>query len=238
MMPQGIADALGRIELQSQDVLGGFEAGFEPVDGRSRLGRGASAPSFDPLSVVGPDGSYFVTENAGGVSYSRDGSFTFDDGTLRARDGAPVLGYGDGKGPPMQLRADPLDVALRRIGNPRIDRDGTLSYERSSLDPRTAERRFERVRVGRVALARFPAGTQPVRRDALHVVAPRGVAASLARPGESDFGFVTPFARDLGRVDMVAGLERLQEAYLSYEALRSAGQARVGLERSAMDLVK
>jgi hypothetical protein len=190
------------------------------------------------LSVVAPDGSYFVTENPGGVSYSRDGSFTFDDGTLRARDGAPVLGYGNGTKQPMQLQADPLDVALRRVANPRIDRDGTLSYERSSLDPRTSERRFERVRIGRIALARFPAGTQPVRRDALHVVAPRGVTASLARPGESEFGFVTPFARDLGRVDMVAGLERLQEAYLCYQALHSAGQARVGLERSAMDLVK
>ena len=238
MMPQAIADALGRIEARSRDVLGGFEAGFDPIDPRSRLTHPAWAPSFDPLSVAAPDGAYFATENSKGAGYSRDGSFTFDDGTLRARDGAQVLGYGADPKRPMQLRADPLDVALRRVGNPRIDRDGTLSYERSSLDPRTGERRFERVRVGRVALARFPAGTQPVRRDALHVGAPRGVTASIAPAGESGNGLLTPFARDLGRVDMVAGLERLQEAYLSYEALHTAGQARVGLERGAMDLVK
>jgi hypothetical protein len=238
MMPQAIADALGRIEQQAQDVFGGFEPGFEPADARTKRHGAASAPSLDPLSVVAPDGSYFVSENGSGLGFSRDGSFAFDDGTLRARDGAPVLGYGADAKKPSPLRADPLDVALGRVANPRIARDGTLSYERSSLDPRTGERRFERVAVGRIALARFPAGTQPVRRDAVHVVAPRGVAASLGRAGESGSGFLTPFARDLGGVDMAAGLDRLQEAYLAFEALRTAGLARAGLERGAMDLVK
>jgi hypothetical protein len=202
------------------------------------LRNAGSAPSLDPLSVVAPDGAYFVAENGSGVTFSRDGSLTFDDGTLRARDGAQILGYGAGSKEPLPLRADPLDIALGRVGNPRIDRDGTLSYQRSSLDPRTGERRFERVSVGRIALARFPAGTQPLRRDAVHVVAPRGVTPAIGRAGESGTGSLTPFARDLGRIDMAAGLDRLQEAYLSFEALRTAGQARAGLERGAMDLVK
>jgi hypothetical protein len=237
MIAAATADALTRVEMRAQDVFHAFESGFEPEDARVAQRGTNSVAALDPLSVVAPDGAYFARSDSTGTTYSRDGRFVFDDGTLRGHDGAPILGYTE-NGTLGPLRADPVDVALGRHRNARLDRDGTLSYERSSLDPRSGERRFERVVIGRVALARFPAGTQPLRRDALHVLAPRGVKASLGRPGEAGFGGLTLFARDLGRLDPVAGLMRLQEAYLSLEALRAAGQVRAGLDREAMNLVK
>jgi hypothetical protein len=92
--------------------------------------------------------------------------------------------------------------------------------------------------VGRVALARFPAGTQPVRVDAVHVAAPAGVRAQVGVPGDGYFAPLVPHARDLGGVDIVAGLEKMREAYEAFDALRAAHQARGTLEKSALDLVK
>ncbi len=233
-----IADALARIEARAEDLQHLFEGGFEPGDARSMRATNA-LPYLDALSVVAPDGAYFVALDARGRStFTRAGEFSFDDGTLRGRDRTPVLGFRDGGASPVPLRADPVDIALGRVAGAAIESDGTLAYQRSVVDPRSGERRAERVAIGRLALARFPAGTQPLRRDPTHVVAPPGVAPTVGRAGENPFGRLTTFARDLGRLDPLAGLERLEEAYLSFEAMRAANFARGSLERGALDLVK
>ena len=107
-----------------------------------------------------------------------------------------------------------------------------------SVDPRSGERRAERVTVGRLALGRFPAGTQPDRIYAAHVRAPEGVTPELGVPDEGRFKALATYSRDLGRVDIVAGLEKMKEAYVAYEALRSAHYVRGSLEKTALDLVK
>ncbi len=196
MISQAIADALSRIEDRSGDLVHIFDAGFEPDDSRLAQRGPNAVPALDGLSLVAPDGAYFVSAGLDGrMVFSRDGAFTFDDGTLRTRDGLPVLGYSGESKTPAPLAADRLDSSLRRVGEARIERDGSLSYERSSVDPRSMQRRSEHVVVGRVALARFPAGTQPVRRNGGGVMAPHGVSPSVGSPGSEGFGFVTPFAR-------------------------------------------
>ena len=65
-----------------------------------------------------------------------------------------------------------------------------------------------------------------------------GVAARVAPPATSGFPALVTQARDLGRVDLLAGLERLDDAYLAYGALRSAYRGRAGLEKAALDLIK
>jgi hypothetical protein len=239
MIPQATADALARIAASAQDVRHSFDPGFEPQDSALARREVASAPSLDPLSVTAPQSSYFLTgAPEDRARFSRDGGFTFEDGTLRSRDGAPVRGFVSGGSQAVPLRADPIDVALGRVAAPRIELDGSLVYERNVIDPRGGERRIERIVVGRVALARFPAGTQALRRDDAHVDAPPGVTPVLGRPGEAGFGSLQTLSRDLGRVDPLAGLERLREAYVSFEAIRAAGAARGGLEQTAMDLLK
>jgi flagellar basal body rod protein FlgG len=241
MIDANMSDALGRIAARAQDVLHAYQGGFEPAAHDATLaGKAAFEASLDPLSVVAPEGTYFVVGGAAGrpPSYSRDGSFTFTDGTLRASDGSVVLGTGTRGAQLGPLTIDPVDRALGQVSDERIEADGSVCYTRISVDPRTGARRTDRISVGRLALARFPAGTLPVRLDATHLAAPRGVTPHLGAPADGNFAMLTTHARDLGRLDLVAGLARLQEAYLSFEAIRAAGSAHGSVAKTTMDLVK
>ncbi len=239
MISKTTSDALERIATRANDVLAAYASGFEPERADAATNEPSLERSLDPLSVVAPERTYFLVERDGATRYTRDGGFTFADGTLRARDGAAVLGSRPGeRGGTHALTLDPIDRALGRISGERVESDGEVSYARTTIDPRSGERRVERVAVGRVALARFPAGTQATRVDATHLDAPRGVMPLVGHPSDGAFGPLRTYTRDTGRLDLLAGLQRLQEAYLSFEALRSAQQAKGGLERTALDLVK
>jgi len=234
-----VAGALDRIASRANDVRGAYRAGFEPaasdVAAPARVVR-----NEDPLSVSLPEGAFVASPGPSGeLQYGRDGTLRIADGALAGPDGRPVLGFALGSRRSLAaLRFDPYDAATGRIANPRIDADGTVSYDRASVDPRTGTRRSERVAVGRIALARFPAGTQPERIDGVHVRPPSGVGARFGVPGEGGFAPLTTHARDLGRVDVLAGLERMKEAYVAFEALRAARHGRDGTAKIALDLVK
>jgi len=236
----GTYDAFARVAARQRDVLHAFEPGFEPE--RSDVaGRPGVQPSADPLSVVAPQGTYFAAGGAGtDVSFTRAGAFAIEDGELRfAGDTRAVLGFTFDRKPALvPLRIDAYDAALGRVSGARVEADGTFAYTRTTVDPRSGERRSERVTVGRVALARFPAGTQPERIDATHVRAPQGVAALVGAPGDGKFAALTTHARDLGRVDLIAGLERMREAYDDLDAVRVANRARGSIERTMADLLK
>jgi hypothetical protein len=231
--------ALGRIAARERDLRHTFQAGFSP-EANDAADSVAPAPSSDPLSVVAPDGTYFAAESAdGSVAYTRDGAFRLVDGALVDGSGRVALGFAPGeRATPAPLRLDPYDVALGRAADARLAADGTLSYARAAIDPRSGERRVERVVAGRLVLARFPAGTQPERLDPTHVRAPRDVAVHVAAPGERGFAQLVTHARDRGRIDLLVGLERMRDAYDAFEALRSANHARGGVEKTAMDLLK
>ncbi len=239
MIDPAISAGLGRIAERERDVLHAFDPGFVPE--RDDVARTPQVvPNADPLGVVVPQGAYVVTPDAAGrLTYSRDGAFTFDGGELRARDGRPVLGFAVGNRTKLvPLRADPYDVALGRVAHARVEADGTFGYERTSVDPRTGDRRAERVAVGRVALGRFPAGSQPERLDGSHVAPPPGARPQIGVPGDGGFAPFATFARDLGRVNAIAGLDKLREAYVAFEALRAANHTRGAVEKTTMDLVK
>jgi flagellar hook protein FlgE len=235
-------DALSRIANRANDALHGFESGFEPAERDGARRNGASTvPDAGPLAVAAPRGAYFsVLDAAGERIYTRDGAFRFEDGVLRTRDGAAVLGrpLGAKDGVVAPLHIEAVDVALGRASDARIDADGSLSCALSTVDPRTGARRIERVVLGRVALARFPAGTAPPRVDATHVRAPAGVLPHVGLPDDGNFGALAMHARDLGALDPEAGIARLQEAYLSFEALQAAHRAHGDVEKTAMDLLK
>jgi hypothetical protein len=57
-------------------------------------------------------------------------------------------------------------------------------------------------------------------------------------PGSAEFPALVTEARDLGRVDLLAGLQRLDEAYLAYGAMRAAFHGRAELEKTTLELVK
>jgi len=239
MIEPVIAADLSRIGASERDVRSAFQPGFEPES--NVVARPPKvARTQDPLSVAAPEGAYFLTaDRTGTITFSRNGAFSVRDGELCASEGSPALGFAVGEHRKLgALRVDRYDAALGRVANARIEPDGTFAYTRMSVDPRSGERRAERVTVGRLALGRFPAGTQPDRIDAAHVRAPEGVTPELGVPDEGRFKALATYSRDLGRVDIVAGLEKMKEAYVAYEALRSAHHVRGSLEKTALDLVK
>jgi hypothetical protein len=239
MISRATADALARVAERAAEMRHAYEAGFEPAEPSGASAEVAPARTLDPLSVAAPNGAFFVVGEAGGPRLTRDGGFALaPNGELRARDGSAVFGFARDGAPLAPLRIDPVDAALGRAREVRLERDGSLSYVRTALDPRTGSRRNERLIAGRVALAALPAGTGPLREDATHMAAPPGTTPVYGRPGDGTFAFLTTHARDRGRLDPIAGVRRLQEAYVALEALHAAGYAGDSLDRAALDLVK
>lgn len=240
MLPPGSIDALKRIADRANDVLAAYTPGAFPQFGD------ASAPAppqpvDDPLSVAAPPGTWFVTlDERGARSYTRAGSFHVgSDGTLQAPGGARVVGTSPGNdgviGP---LRLPEPDRTLGRCADVHVEGDGVLAYTRASIDPRTRERTLERTVVGRIALARFPAGSLPQRIDATHFSAVAGVVPHLGAPSDGSFAALTTRARDVGSIDIDVGLQRLTEAYVAFSALAAVNRAQDSGAKVIMDTLK
>jgi len=219
--------ALNDIAERERDVLAEFAPDATPER------------TANPLSAAPPSGAYFVTsDDRGRRLFTRDGAFAIQDGTLVDPAGRAVLGYADDSAALSPLRVDPVDAALGFASGARIEADGSISYARRTIDPRTGRRELQRETLGLLALARFAPGTklQPI--DAQSAAAPPGIAPHFGKPGDGNFSTLTPFARAGSGVDIDLGLQRLQEAYLALDAIRSAGQAQRSVEKTAMDLLK
>ena len=235
------AQLFAQAEARAADLSNQFVPGFIPADDSDRASSIRATRSLDPMSTVAPADAYYVAQDAQGRRfYSRESALRLEDGVLRTRDGSVILGFSDGQtgGAPNTLVADPVDVALGRISDPHVDANGNVAYTRNTIDPKTAEVRPEQIVVGRIALARFPAGTQIDAADGVHITAPGGVEPRIGRPGEGEFAKLIPQSTDLGQIDMAKGLLHLRDAYLAFSALQSAKHARGHTDKIAMDLVK
>jgi len=231
------AKAFDDIARREQDVLRAYDPGAAAQF--SDVAQNV-APSFtvDPLSVVAPANALFVSSGQGGPAFSRDGTFRLHDGTLVDGAARAVLGYANGSDTLVPLRADAVDVALGFANSASIESDGSVWYARATIDPRNGARENSRITIGRLALARFPAGTQLQSRDGTHLAGPVGVAPHFGRPGDGNFALLAAHARASSGIDLDRGLERLQEAYLAFDALRAANTAQDSLDKTSMDLLK
>ncbi len=238
MVSRSTLHALDEIHRRQQDVAHVFTAGAAAAADDVRKVP-ETRLSLDPMTAAAPAGAYFVgMDDRGRQTYTRAGTFRLADNALVDGTGHLVLGYASaaaGLGP---LRADPVDVALGRTANLVLGVDGTISYERNAIDPKSGARAPAHVVIGRLALARFPAATrlQPI--DATHVIGSSGSTPHIGRPGDINFGSLTPHREEQSQVDLDAGIERLQEAYIAFDALRAVHGAHGKLEKAAMDLVK
>jgi hypothetical protein len=241
MIADATMRALGEMQARERDVLQAYTAGAAPE--RSDVAQEVTAiRDRDPLSSVPPSGAYFVTADpsrSGGSSrlYTRDGSFRLTGEALTDAQGRPVLGYRNGSPALHVLQADPVDTALGAARDARIDADGTFSYERTAIDPRTGRPHSERVVVGRLAVARFPAATPLRNVDSQHAVAPPGVIPHLGTPADGTFAQLVPGARSSSGIDLERGLERLDDAYVEIAALRAAGTVKSSVQKTVMDLL-
>lgn len=232
-----VSAALERIEERADDVRRAFTPGAEPLfDDAGR--REVSYPTSDPLSVAPPDRLYFVERNASGeIRYTRDGSFVLRDGLLCSRDGGAILGYSRA-GRLGEIRCDPVDLVLGRARGIYVNAAGGVAYERSVVDPRTGRADRQRVSIGRIALARFAAGTRLRESADGGLVAADGVLPQLGVPGEGGFGAVAPMRRESSAIDIDAGIDRLRTAYVEFDAMQAIYQTQNGVAKGAMDLVK
>jgi flagellar basal body rod protein FlgG len=228
--------ALDRITERAADVRRAFTPGAVPQYDDVATPGESSDFTLDPLAVSAPEGTYFVISDArGNLAYTRDGAFAVRGGELVDGSGRPVCGVRVEGESPSGLCADPVDESLGRIRDARIERDGSFVYRRETIDPRTGLRESQRVVVGRVVLARFPAGTRLVGDD---MQSPPGLTPKVGLPADADFAPVVPMRRERSRVDVDESLVRLKEAYIHFDALAAAEAAKSHLGKSAMDLVK
>ncbi|HTW83737.1 MAG TPA: hypothetical protein VMD91_06710 [Candidatus Sulfotelmatobacter sp.] len=240
MIDPAPSEALARIAARVHDLREAFRPGAQPLD--DVRGPERTLPAADPLSVALPEQAWLVVTDADGTrAYSRAGALHVEDGVLRTADGAAVLGYPGGSARaavPVPLRLPDTDRILGRTTDAQVGPDGTFAYTRLAVDPRTGVRRRERVVLGRVALARFPAGTQPLRREGARSAAPPGVVPHLGTPGDGGFAALAPYRRGAGSVDLLEGVAKLDEAYRAFEALGAVVRTRAGLQKTTLDLVK
>jgi flagellar basal body rod protein FlgG len=239
MLAPASLTALQRIADRANDVLAAYAPGAVPRFG-DVSGTLRPQPVDDPLSVAAPPGTWFVTvDDRGARGYTRAGAFhAGSDGTVQTIDGARVLGTTSPNGALVPLRLPEPDRTLGRTAGLQIGDDGTVAYTRASIDPRSRERSIERVVVGRVALARFPAGGTPQRIDATHFTAAAGVVPHVGAPADGTFGPLATNARDIGAVDLDTGLQRLTDAYVAFSALEAANKAQGQSAKVVMDLLK
>ena len=148
------------------------------------------------------------------------------------------MGFASAGSPLAPLHANPLDAAMGCTRSASIEADGTVWYSRPAIDPRTGQKEQIRIAIGRVALARFPAGTQLAAVDAQHFSAPGGIVPHIGGASDGNFGPLTPHTIERSGVSVDLGLERLQDAYLALDAMRAASVADLGAQKTAMDLLK
>jgi flagellar hook protein FlgE len=232
--------ALDRIADRAADVRLAFTPGAQPRNDDVAITGSASNFTLDPLSAAAPEGAYFMTSDAQErTGYSRDGSFRISNGTLVDSAGRAVLGRRAPGGPLVALSIDPVDAALGRAQNARLEADGSFVYSRPSVDPRTGERSVRDLVVGRIALARFPAGSRlDVVAGGGRFTAPIGVAPHVGVAGDGSFGALVPMRRERSRVDLDESLARLKDAYVAFDALAAAETAKDHFGKAAMDVVK
>jgi flagellar basal body rod protein FlgG len=235
----GAARAIEHVDARAADVQRAFTPGAQPRFDDVVKEKQLARFDVDPLSVAAPDGSYFVTRNARGTTmYTRDGGFALDGDAIVGSDGAAVLGNAAGGSALAPLRVDAVDAALGRVRNLRIEADGSVVYERLSIEPRSGQAVNERVVAGRVALARFPAGSRLAAVDANHAIAPHDVVPLLGLPGDSHFGLLEPMHREESNIDVDRSLVKLDDAYIELDAIVAAQRAEYSNGKTVMGLLK
>lgn len=238
MVSPGSSHALNEIARRAQELRAAFTPGASAAHG-DVLRAPRSLFTLDPLSVAAPPDAFFIgRDERGRQTFTRDGVFHLHDTVLVDRFDQPVMGYAHAGAALAPLRMDAVDVALGRTNDLRIEADGSVSYGRVTIDPRNGTLEPARMTVGRLALARFSAATRLQSLDATRSFAPANVVPHTGVPGDGNFGAISPHQQEQSRIDLDVGIERLQEAYLAFDALRAAHSAEGHVEKTAMDLVK
>ncbi len=231
--------SLDLISQRAADVYKAFTPGALPEHSDIETDGPQSRAVLDPLAVSAPNDDYFLTvDERGRTTYTRDGQMRLADGSLVGSNGRPMLGYTNTASSTTELRIDPVDEALGRVRNLRVETDGAVAYDRRTVDPRSGIAHVQRISIGRLALARFPAATKLSNAADGTVLPPPGVVPHVGRAADGNFGKLAPMRRDESRIDLDRSLERLHDAYVAFDALQAVHKAQGQTGKVAMDLLK
>jgi hypothetical protein len=227
LISDSTARALENVAARERDLLRALPAESSAAD-----------PYATQIPCEAPAGAYFITRDENGSRlFTRCSALYLNGANLTDGNGRPLLGYAAPGGALQPLRTDAVDASLGLAQNVRAGSDGTVTYDRSTIDPATGERKLQQLTIGRLALARFPAGTR-LGGDDSYASAPAGVAPHVGAPGDGAFPPLQSFLQTARDGGLDAGLARLQEAYLALDALRAAGAAQGSVQKTVMDLLK
>ena len=230
--------ALDNVAERAADVRRAFTPGALPQYDDVATPSPKSDFTLDPLAASAPDGAYFVVrDDRGEYRYTRAGDFEIRDGRLTDRSGATICGIRAPGGEVTALRVDAVDAALGRVSGARIEPDGTLSYRRDAIDPRNGARDSQRIVAGRVLLAEFPGATR-LESDGEYLRPPAGVEPQRGLPGEGRSARCSRCTASAAGSTSIKAWPRLKEAYMRFEALAAAENAKGRLGKTAMDLLK
>jgi hypothetical protein len=228
LISDSTARALENVAARERDVLRTL-----PVE------EAAGDPFAPHVPCEAPPDAYFMTRDESGRNlFMRCNALYVRGANLIDGNGRALLGYTVSGGALQPLRVDAVDASLGLTQNVSVDSDGTVSYDRSAIDPSTGVRSLQHLTIGRLALARFPAGTRLQSVDDLYSAAPAGTAPHVGVPGEGGFPPLESPLQSAGDGSLDSGLARLQEAYLALDALRAAGAAQGSVQKTVMDLLK
>jgi hypothetical protein len=227
LIADSTARALENVAARERDLLRAL-----PADAQFDATRGAQLP------CEAPQDAYFITRDENGRRLFLRGNLFMNGGSITDGNGRPVLGYKAADGALQPLRADSVDVSFGFAQDAAIGSDGTVKYGRSTIDPVTGDRRLQYISIGRLALARFPAGTRLADSDSPYAAAPAGIVPHVGVPGDGSFPPLQSSSQMSRDGELDSGLQRLQEAYLALDALRAAGTAQGSVQKTAMDLLK
>jgi flagellar hook protein FlgE len=231
--------SLDLIAQRAADVYQAFTPGAMPAFGDVATDAPQSRPILDPLAVTAPGNDYFVTgDDVSRRTYTRDGRFRIVNGTLVGSNGREILGYSGNASALGPLKIDPVDDALGRANNVRIEENGDVAYDRRVVEPRSGAMEVQRVSIGRIALARFPAATKLTSAADGNVTPPAGVPPHVGRASDGNFGSLSPMRREESRIDFERSLDRLHDAYVAFDALQAVHKAQGATGKVAMDLLK
>jgi flagellar basal body rod protein FlgG len=231
--------SLDLISQRAADVYNVFTPGALPAFDDVATNAPQSRDVLDPLAVTAPADDYFISsDDRGRTTYTRDGQMRMVNGTLVGRNGRPMMGYTGSDATLGPLKIDPVDDALGRVRNVRIEAGGEVAYDRRVVEPRSGNVEMQRVNIGRVALARFPAATKLASASDGTLAPPPGVLPHVGRAADGNFGNLTPMRREESRIDLNRSLERLHDAYVAFDALQAAHKAQGATSKVAMDLLK
>lgn len=228
LISDSTARALENVAARERELLHTLPAGNSPL----------GDPYAAQIPCEAPQGTYFITRDEGGRSlFLRSSGLYLNGANLTDGNGRGILGYTSPEGALQPLRVDPVDASLGLAQNARVGSDGTVTYDRSTIDPATGGRTLQRLTIGRLAVARFPAGTR-LSGDDSYAAAPAGIVPYIGAPGDGGFAPLQTRSQGDRNSDLDSGLARLQEAYLALDALRAAGAAQGSVQKTVMDLLK